>query len=78
MKKYWKLILKKENELDDKKTKYNKHFRKEITQKEIVTYLINTIKHYIMNIKYIKDWIKQLKHSKRELNFNSLKKFIYH
>ena len=44
MKKYWKLILKKENELDDKKKKYNKHFRKEMTQKEIVTYLINTDK----------------------------------
>ena len=44
MKKYWKLILKKENELDDKKKRYNKHFRKEITQKEIVTYLINTDK----------------------------------
>lgn len=44
LKKYWKLILKKENELDDKKKKYNKHFRKEMTQKEIVTYLINTDK----------------------------------
>ena len=44
MKKYWKLILKKENELDDKKKRYNKHFRKEMTQKEIVTYLINTDK----------------------------------
>ena len=44
MKKYWKLILKKENELDDKKKRYNKHFRREITQKEIVTYLINTDK----------------------------------
>ena len=44
MKKYWKLILKKEDELDDKKKKYNKHFKKEITQKDIVTYLINTNK----------------------------------
>ena len=44
MKKYWKLILKKENELDDKKKRYNKHFRKKMTQKEIVTYLINTDK----------------------------------
>ena len=44
LKKYWKLILKKENELDDKKKKYNKHFRKKMTQKEIVTYLINTDK----------------------------------
>lgn len=44
LKKYWKLVLKKENELDDKKKKYNKNFKKELTQKEIVTYLINTNK----------------------------------
>lgn len=42
MKKYWKLILKNEDELDDKERKYNKHFKKEMTQKEIVTYLVNT------------------------------------
>ena len=44
LKKYWKLILKKESDLDDKKKKYNKHFKKEMTQKDIVTYLINTNK----------------------------------
>ena len=44
LKKYWKLILKKECELDDKKKKYSKCFRKEMTDKEIVTYLINTSK----------------------------------
>ena len=42
LKKHWKLILKKECDLDDKKRKYNKHFKKEMTEKEIVTYLINT------------------------------------
>lgn len=42
LKKYWKLILKKEGELDNKNKKYNKHFRKEVTQKDIITYLINT------------------------------------
>ena len=42
LKKYWKLILKNEDELDDSIKKYNKHFKKEMTQKEIVTYLINT------------------------------------
>lgn len=42
LKKYWKLILKNEEELDDKNKKYNKHFQKEMTQKDIVTYLINT------------------------------------
>ena len=44
LKKYWKLILKKEDELDNKIKKYNKHFKKEVTEKEIVTYLINTNK----------------------------------
>ena len=42
LKKYWKLILKKECDLDDKNKKYNKHFKKEMTEKDIVTYLINT------------------------------------
>ena len=42
MKKYWKLLLKKESELDNVDKKYNKHFKKEMTQKDIVTYLINT------------------------------------
>lgn len=44
LKKYWKLILKKEDELDDKKKKYSPCFRKEMTQKDIVTYIINTNK----------------------------------
>ena len=42
LKKYWKLVLKKECDLNDKDKKYNKHFKKEMSQKEIVTYLINT------------------------------------
>ena len=42
LKKYWKLILKNEDELDDKQKKFNKHFKKEMTQKDIVTFLINT------------------------------------
>ena len=42
LKKYWKLLLKKEKELDDKKKSYSKYFKKNITEKDIVTYLINT------------------------------------
>ena len=42
LKKYWKLILKDKRELDKEKRKYQKCFRKEMTQEEIVTYLINT------------------------------------
>lgn len=41
LKDYWKLIVKNENDLSDEK-KYSKHFKKNISQKEIVTYLINT------------------------------------
>ena len=44
LKKYWKLILKDENELDDKNKFYSPCFKKEVTQKYIVTYLINTNK----------------------------------
>ena len=41
LKDYWKLLLKNENELKEEK-KYSNHFKKYISQKEIVTYLINT------------------------------------
>ena len=40
---YWKLIVKNENELSNEK-KYSKYFKKEVSQKEIVQYLINTDK----------------------------------
>ena len=40
LKDLWKLIVKNEKDLTDKK-KYSKHFRKHISQQEIVTYLIN-------------------------------------
>ena len=43
LKDYWKLIVKNENDLSDEK-KYSKHFKKELSQKEIVQYLINTNK----------------------------------
>ena len=42
LKKYWKLILKNENELNNKRKFYSKCFKKEVTEKYIVTYLINT------------------------------------
>ena len=41
LKDYWKLIVKNENDLPDEK-QYSKHFHKDISQKEIVQYLINT------------------------------------
>lgn len=42
LKKYWKLILKDENDLDRKNKRYSKNFKKEMSQYDIVTYLINT------------------------------------
>lgn len=42
LKHYWKLILKNENDLNDKKKTYSKHFKKYLNEQEIVTYLINT------------------------------------
>ena len=41
LKEYWKLILKNKNDLSNEKH-YSKHFKKEISQKEIVSYLVNT------------------------------------
>lgn len=42
LKYYWKLLLKCELDLDDKKKKYSNHFKKEMTEYDIVQYLINT------------------------------------
>ena len=42
LKYYWKLLQKCELDLDDKKKKYSNHFKKEITEYDIVQYLINT------------------------------------
>ncbi|MBP3461407.1 MAG: ISL3 family transposase [Bacilli bacterium] len=41
LKYFWKLIVKNENDLSEEKN-YSKHFHKEVSQKDIVTYLINT------------------------------------
>lgn len=42
LKKYWKLILKNEDDLDKSKKKYSRNFNKEMSQYDIVQYLINT------------------------------------
>ena len=41
LKRYWKSILKNKNKISNDKH-YSKNFRKEISEKEIVTYLINS------------------------------------
>lgn len=52
LKKYWKLFLKNENDLDKNNKKYSKNFNKEMTQYDIVQYLINTddILNYTYNL----------------------------
>lgn len=42
LKKYWKLLLKNEDELDKDNKRYSKNFNKELSQFDIVQYLINT------------------------------------
>jgi len=66
LKKYWKLILKSENDLDDKKKFYSPCFRKEITQKYIVTYLINTNKELKATYNYYQGILKSI--DKRDIN----------
>jgi transposase len=44
LKKYWKLILKDKRKLDKKNKSYQKCFKKEMTQQDIVSYLLNTNK----------------------------------
>ena len=41
LKDLWKLIVKNENDLSEKK-KYSKHFKRDISQKEMVNYMVNT------------------------------------
>ena len=77
LKKYWKLILKKENELDDKKKKYNKHFKKEVTQKDIVTYLINTDKQLFNDYQIYQGIDKAINTRNKTLFFNIVNNNIH-
>ena len=70
LKKYWKLILKKECDLDDKKKKYNKHFKKEMTEKEIVTYLINTNDILYNDYQIYQGIVKTINFRNKDLFFN--------
>mgnify|MGYP002525785303 CR=1 FL=1 len=73
LKKYWKLILKKEEELDDKKKSYSKCFRKNMTQKDIVTYLINTDETLYKTYNLYQGILKTLDNR----DFNEFKKIIH-
>ena len=73
LKDYWKLIVKNENELSDKK-RYSKHFKKEISQKEIVQYLINTNSE----LKSTYECYQGLINSLKDKNFNKFKSIVLH
>ena len=73
LKDYWKLIVKSENDLSEEKH-YSKHFRKEISQKEIVQYLINT--NPILKATY--ECYQGLLNSLNEKNFDKFKAIIFY
>ena len=73
LKDYWKLIVKNENDLSDKKI-YSKHFKKEISQKEIVQYLINTNKE----LKATYECYQGLINSLKDKDLNKFKLIVLH
>ena len=73
LKDLWKLILKNENDLSDKK-KYSKHFKKEISQVDMVHYLINTDKE----LKATYECYQGIIHSIQNKDFTKFKNIIEH
>ena len=70
---YWKLIVKNENDLTDDKH-YSKCFRKEVSQKEVVQYLINTDK----TLKNTYECYQGIINSLKEKDFNKFKSIVLH
>ena len=60
LKYYWKLIVKNENDLSEEKH-YSKHFKNEISQKDIVQFLINTDSILKATYEYYQGLINSLK-----------------
>lgn len=73
LKTYWKLILKNKKELTDEK-KYSKHFKKEVSQRDIVQFLINTDSTLKATYECYQGIISSLK----EKDFNKFKSIIQH
>lgn len=73
LKDYWKLIVKNELDLSDKK-QYSKHFKKEISQKEIVQFLINTDSTLKATYACYQGVISSLKNN----DFNKFKSIIFY
>ena len=73
LKDYWKLIVKNENDLSEKK-EYAKHFKKEMSQKDIVNFIINTDK----TLKVTYETYQGLINSIKNKDFNKFKSIIHH
>ncbi len=73
LKDYWKLIVKNEDDLSEKK-RYSKHFHKEISQKEIVQFIINTDKF----LKATYECYQGLIHSLKSKDFYKFKSIVLH
>lgn len=73
LKDYWKLLVKNENELSNDKY-FSKHFKKEISQKEIVQYLINTNSQ----LKATYECYQGLINSLKDRDFNKFKAIVLH
>ncbi len=71
LKKYWKLILKNEDELSEKK-KYSKCFKKEVSQIDIVTYLINTNEEFYNTYQIYQGILKAVSNRDKEKFLNIL------
>ena len=73
LKNYWKLILKNENDLSNEK-KFSKYFRKEMSQQEIVQFLVNTNK----TLKTTYQCYQGIINSIKENDFNKFKNIVLH
>lgn len=72
LKKYWKLIVKNKNDLTDVKH-YSKCFKRKVSQKEIVTYLINTNEE----LKSMYNLYQGILNALDSKDFDTFKKIIY-
>lgn len=72
LKDYWRLFVKDENDLSEVKY-YSKHFHKDISQKEIIQYLI----HINPTLKATYECYQGLLHSLKEKNFNKFRAITF-
>ena len=69
-KKYWKLILKCEDDLDTSTQFYSHYFRKYVTEDYIITYLINTNHELFVTYNYYQGLLKSLRNRDKNKFFS--------